>query len=507
MDFLFLKGLCLDSVSFFGVFVAVLSVWQDCFCFLKGGDFMKKLFYGAKVYIAKSNSFEYADILLDDNIVSSVFLSSADRDFLAVHEKVEADFYINCNGMHIFPGFTDVHVHFREPGFSSKETIESGSAAAAHGGYTRVCTMPNLSPAPECIGTLREQQKLLKKSSVRVYPYGTITKERAGNEISDMMTMSRYVVGFSDDGSGVQSRDVMREAMVRAASLGKIIAAHCEDNSLLNGGCINECDFAVMNGFRGISSMSEWVQIKRDIEIMRDLRDNGIKNVKYHVCHISTKESVELIRCAKKDGLDISCETAPHYLVLDDSFLVDDGRFKMNPPLRSCADRKALIDGIVDGTIDMIATDHAPHTTKDKSGGLKKSAMGIVGLETAFPVLYTELVKTGIIKLEKLINLMSVLPVKRFELDRFVDCGDGIYRYDASNNNERDTRLEPIGYGTDLTIFDLNESYVIEPKNFLSLGHSTPFEGMQVFGKCLMTVCNGESVYVSDKFVPMIEKR
>ncbi len=365
---------------------------------------------------------------------------------------------------YIFPGFTDVHVHLREPGFLYKENIKTGTQAAAHGGYTTVCSMPNLKPVPDSLENLNVQLEAIKKSAViDVIPFGTITKGSLGKELSDMDSMAPYVAGFSDDGKGVQNDDIMRQAMKLAKALGKIISAHCEDNSLLHGGYIHDGEYAKENGHKGICSESEWGQIKRDLELVRET------GCAYHVCHISTKESVELIRKAKAEGLDVTCETAPHYLVLSDKDLQEDGRFKMNPPLRSEDDRLALIEGIKDGTIDMIATDHAPHSAEEKSKGLKDSLMGIVGIETAFPILYTNLVKTKIITLEKLIELLHDNPCKRFG----IKCG-----------------LKE-GSLADLTVFDLDCSYKIDTNDFLSMGKSTPFAGSEVYGKCLMTIADG----------------
>ncbi len=361
----------------------------------------------------------------------------------------------------IFPGFCDVHVHFREPGFSYKETILSGSAAAAHGGYTAVCPMPNLRPAPDCPDNLNIELDLIKKSPVRVIPYGTITKNEEGAELSDMEKMRDSVCAFSDDGRGVQLPEMMEKAMLKAKSLGKIIAAHCEDNSLLNGGYIHLGRYAASHGHKGISSESEYLQTARDIALCKKT------GCAYHVCHISTKENVEQIRAAKARGVNITCETGPHYLTLCEDDLQEDGRFKMNPPLRSAEDRDALIEGIKDGTIDMIATDHAPHSAEEKSKGLKDSLMGITGLETAFPVLYTKLVKTGIITLDKLTALLCDNPKNRFSIDT----------------------------ENDFTVFEVSQPYKINSASFLSKGKSTPFDGMEVYGRCVLTVCRGKTVY------------
>ena len=364
----------------------------------------------------------------------------------------------------VFPGFCDVHVHFREPGFSYKETIATGSLASARGGYTAVCTMPNLNPVPDSIEHLKLQRDIIDRTAcIHVYPYGAITVGEKGEALADLEGMAPDVVGFSDDGRGVQSDDTMRQAMLRAKALGKPIVAHCEDNSLLRGGYIHEGCYARAHGHRGICSESEWRQIDRDLKLVKET------GVSYHVCHVSAKESVALIRQAKAEGLDVTCETGPHYLVMDDSMLREDGRFKMNPPLRGKEDREALIAGILDGTVDMISTDHAPHSAEEKAKGLEKSAFGIVGIETAFPILYTYLVKPGILTLEKLVDLLCVNPRKRFG----------------------------IALGCDYSVWDLEETYAIDPAQFLSMGKATPFEGWQVSGKCLATVCDGKLVYHS----------
>lgn len=364
----------------------------------------------------------------------------------------------------IFPGFCDVHVHFREPGFSYKETIATGSRAAARGGYTAVCTMPNLNPVPDSAGNLEVQRRLIGETAcIHVYPYGAITVGEQGEALSDLEGMAPDVVGFSDDGRGVQNDGLMRQAMLRAKALGKPIVAHCEVNSLLRGGYIHDGDYAKAHGHRGICSESEWGQIARDLQLVKET------GCAYHVCHVSAKESVSLIRKAKTEGLDVTCETGPHYLVMDDSDLQEDGRFKMNPPLRGKEDREALIQGILDGTIDMIATDHAPHSAEEKSRGLEKSAFGIVGIETAFPILYTCLVKPGILSLNKLLELLCVNPRRRFGL--------------------------PLG--TDYSIWDLNAAYAIDQEDFLSKGRATPFAGWQVNGKCIATICDGKLVYAA----------
>ena len=362
----------------------------------------------------------------------------------------------------VFPGFCDVHVHFREPGFSYKETIATGSLASARGGYTAVCTMPNLNPVPDSVEHLNIQRKLIEDTAcIHVYPYGSITVGEKGEELADLEGMAPNVIGFSDDGRGVQSDDMMRAAMLKAKALGKMIVAHCEDNSLLRGGYIHDGAYAAAHGHRGICSESEWGQIARDLELVKEI------GCAYHVCHISTKESVDIIRKAKAEGVDVTCETGPHYLVMDDSMLQEEGRFKMNPPIRSIEDRDALIEGILDGTIDMIATDHAPHSAEEKSRGLEKSAFGVVGIETALPILYTYLVKPGILTMERLVELLVINPRKRFGIE----------------------------LGCDYSIWDLEEEYTVDPAEFVSLGKATPFEGWKVNGRCLATVCDGKIVY------------
>ena len=376
--------------------------------------------------------------------------------------SVDALAVFNAPEYIVFPGFCDVHVHFREPGFSYKETISSGSAAAARGGYTAVCTMPNLNPVPDSVDNLKMQLDIINSdAAIHVYPYGTITVGQMGEELSDMDGMAENVIAFSDDGRGVQSDDMMRRAMIKAKELGKIIVAHCEVNSLLKGGYIHDGEYAKNHGHKGICSASEYEQIARDLELAEKI------GCAYHVCHISTKESVDIIRKAKARGVNVTCETAPHYLVMDDSDLKEEGRFKMNPPLRSKEDREALVRGLVDGTVDMIATDHAPHSAEEKSKGLAGSSFGIVGLETAFSVLYTKLVKNGIISLEKLAEVLCENPRKRFG----------------------------IPLGNDFTVFDLENEYTVDPDEFLSKGKSTPFEGEKLFGKCVLTVCDGRIVY------------
>ena len=417
---------------------------------------MAILLKGANVYT--DNSFKIADILIDSGSIVSVgeLLDSFNGEI------------IDCSDKYIFPGFTDVHVHFREPGFSYKETIKSGSMAAARGGYTSVCTMPNLNPCPDSKENLDLQlEKIRQDAVINVYPFGTITKGQKGEELSDMSDIASDVIGFSDDGRGVQSDDMMLTAMKNAVALNKIISAHCEVNDLLFGGYIHDGEYAKANGHKGICSESEWKQIERDIELCKKT------GVKYHVCHISAKESVDIIRQSKADGVDITCETGPHYLVMNDSMLQNEGRFKMNPPIRSEKDRLALIEGVKDGTVDMIATDHAPHSAEEKSKGLAGSLMGITGIETSFPVMYTDLVLNNVISLEKLVYIMSIAPAKRFGLNTGICEGNT----------------------ADLCVFDLNKEYIINSDDFVSMGKATPFEGKKVKGKCVLTVCGGKIIY------------
>ena len=392
------------------------------------------------------------------------FVSSSLNDVLAG---------IDTEQYSLFPGFCDVHVHFREPGFSYKETIGTGSLAAAAGGYTHVCTMPNLNPVPDSLDNLLPQLRAIcDQSCIHVYPFGAITVGEQGQVHAKLEEMAPYVKGFSDDGRGVQNDDMMRQAMLRAKALNKPIVAHCEVNELLRGGYIHDGEYAKAHGHRGICSESEWKQIERDLELVREI------GCKYHVCHISTKESVELIRNAKAQGIDVTCETGPHYLVMDDMDLQEDGRFKMNPPIRSKEDKEALVQGIIDGTIDMIATDHAPHSAEEKAKGLEKSAFGVVGIETAFPVMYTHFVKPGIITMERLKELLVTNARARFDIP-LDDCW---------------------------SVWDLNAEVTVDPANFQSMGKATPFEGWKLFGKCMLTVCDGMVVY-RDKELKIQEEK
>ena len=411
------------------------------------------IFKNSENYISKNST--RGDFAIEEGNVVSV--SASNKSFCDSDTVV----FNNCL---ILPGFCDVHVHFREPGYLYKEDIGTGSRAAARGGYTSVCTMPNLNPVPDNYENLKVQLDAIKeKAVIEVLPYGSITAEQKGEALADLESMANDAIAFSDDGRGVQSSEMMESAMLEAKRLGKIIVAHCEDNSLLRGGYIHDGEYAKAHGHRGICSESEWGPIARDIELAEKI------GCAYHVCHISTKESVDIIRKAKARGVDVTCETAPHYLVLDDSQLEEDGRFKMNPPIRSAADRDALIEGILDGTIDMIATDHAPHSAEEKSKGLAGSNMGVVGIETAFPIMYTHFVKTGKMTLEHLLDLLVYNPRRRFGLDI-----------------------------NGFSVWNVDDEYTINPDDFVSKGRSTPFEGNKVYGKCLITVCNGKIVWKAE---------
>lgn len=394
-----------------------------------------------------------------------------DEKIARIEENIESvgfDVVYDLENMYLLPGLVDVHTHLREPGFIYKETIKTGSMAGAKGGYTSICAMPNLNPVPDCMENLQLELDAIKKDAViNVYPYGSITKGEKGEELADFEKMKDYVCAFSDDGHGVQSEEMMLKAMEEAKKLNKMIVAHCEDNSLLNGGYIHDGEYARIHGHKGICSESEWGPIKRDIELSRKT------GCHYHVCHVSTKESVQAIRQAKKEGVNITCETGPHYLTLTDRDLQEHGRFKMNPPIRSKEDQEELIRGIKDGTIDLIITDHAPHSAEEKSKGLQGSAMGVVGLEVAFPVLYTNLVMKNIITLEELINLMNTNARKVFGIGTEIKVGET----------------------ADLTVYDLNENYNIDSSTFVSMGKATPFDGDNVYGKCKLTICGGKEVY------------
>lgn len=407
------------------------------------------------------NQFTVTDVLVQNGVIAEV---SPAMD-ASLFPKAEV---FDLNNCFLFPGLVDVHVHFREPGFLYKETIETGSRAAARGGVTHVCTMPNLNPVPDSAEHLEEQLAAIRKDAcVHVYPYGAITKGEAGKELADLSDMAENVIGFSDDGKGVQEDAMMRRAMQEAAGLHKIVAAHCEVNELLHGGYIHDGEYAKAHGHRGICSESEWRQVERDLRLCEET------GCAYHVCHVSAKETVELIRQAKARGVDVTCETGPHYLVMNDTMLQEDGRFKMNPPIRSEEDRKALLEGVLDGTIDMIATDHAPHSAEEKGRGLAGSLMGVVGLETSFAVMYTRLIKTGILSLEKLMELMHTNPSRRFGIGSPIE----------------------VGSPADLTVFDLNRSYTVDPEQFVSKGKSTPFAGETLFGICKLTMVNGRLVW------------
>lgn len=418
---------------------------------------MKVLLKGAKIFI--NGKFENTNVEITDNKITNISDENDATSFDKVYE---------LNNHYILPGLVDVHTHLREPGFEYKETIETGTMAGAKCGYTSLCAMPNLNPVPDTIENLRKELDIIKRDAkIHVYPYGSITKGEKGEVLADFKDMANDAIAFSDDGHGVQSELVMLKAMEEANKLGKMIVAHCEDNFLLNGGYIHDGEYAKIHNHKGICSESEWGPIKRDIELSRKT------GCHYHVCHVSTKESVELIRKAKAEGVNITCETGPHYLVLNDMQLQEDGRFKMNPPIRSEEDRLALIEGIKDGTIDLIITDHAPHSKEEKSKGLAGSAMGVVGLEVAFPVLYTNLVKTNIISMEKLVELMNTNARKIFKIGTEIKVGET----------------------ADIAVFDLSQEYDIDSSDFVSKGRATPFDGNHVFGKCILTICDGKVVY------------
>ena len=419
---------------------------------------MRYLLQNAQI-LSSGGVFRAADVLLSGGRIVSIgdrISCPADAVSIDLHKAV------------LFPGFVDVHVHLREPGFSYKETIRTGTLAAAHGGFAHVAAMPNLNPVPDCAAALAVQRAIIEKDAlVHVHPYGAVSVGEKGERLADLDGLAPGVIAFSDDGRGVQSESLMREAMMQCRRLGKILAAHCEDNSLLHGGYIHDGAYARAHGHRGICSESEWGPITRDLRLAEQT------GCAYHVCHVSTKESVALIRAAKRRGVDVTCETAPHYLTFTDEDLQEDGRFKMNPPLRAREDRDALIEGLLDGTIDMLVTDHAPHSREEKARGLEKSAMGVVGLETSFAASYTALVQTGILPLEKLVDLMHGAPMRRF------GCG---------------TELAE-GQPADLTAFDLTKTYTVDPETFLTMGRSTPFAGCALTGVCKLTMIGGEPVW------------
>ena len=419
---------------------------------------MRYLLQNAQI-LSSGGVFRAADVLLSGGRIVSIgdrISCPADAVSIDLHKAV------------LFPGFVDVHVHLREPGFSYKETIRTGTLAAAHGGFAHVAAMPNLNPVPDCAAALAVQRVIIEKDAlVHVHPYGAVSVGEKGERLADLDGLAPGVIAFSDDGRGVQSESLMREAMMQCRRLGKILAAHCEDNSLLHGGYIHDGVYARAHGHRGICSESEWGPITRDLRLAEET------GCAYHVCHVSTKESVALIRAAKRRGVDVTCETAPHYLTFTDEDLQEDGRFKMNPPLRAREDRDALIEGLLDGTIDMLVTDHAPHSREEKARGLEKSAMGVVGLETSFAASYTALVQTGILPLEKLVDLMHGSPMRRF------GCG---------------TELAE-GQPADLTAFDLTKTYTVDPETFLTMGRSTPFAGCALTGVCKLTMIGGEPVW------------
>ncbi len=415
------------------------------------------LIRGCRVFL--DGVFVPMDVRVADGRIAQLLPPTEPVDGIPVFE------FHNCL---LLPGLTDVHVHLRDPGFSFKETMRTGTQAAARGGYTTVCPMPNLNPVPDSAEHLNaELQRIRDDAVIRVLPYAAITVGEKGETLADLEGMAKDAFAFSDDGKGVQSDEMMKSAMLRAKALGKVIVAHCEDETLLHGGYIHDGAYARAHGHRGICSASEWKQVERDVHLAEET------GCAYHVCHVSTKESVQIIREAKARGVNVTCETAPHYLLLTEDDLQEDGRFKMNPPIREKADRDALRQGLLDGTVDMIATDHAPHTAEEKSRGLEKSLMGVVGLECSLPVLYTGLVKPGIVPMETLIDRMTASPAKRFGLESGVE----------------------VGKPADLCVFDPNEEWTIDPREFASMGRATPFEGWKVSGRVKMTICDGEIVF------------
>ena len=419
---------------------------------------MRYLLQNAQL-LSSGGVFRAADVLLSGGRIVSI------GDRISCHADAVS---IDLHKAVLFPGFVDVHVHLREPGFSYKETIRTGTLAAAHGGFAHVAAMPNLDPVPDCAAALAVQRAIIEKDAlVHVHPYGAVSVGEKGERLADLEGLAPGVIAFSDDGRGVQSESLMREAMMQCRRLGKILAAHCEDNSLLHGGYIHDGAYARAHGHRGICSESEWGPIARDLRLAEET------GCAYHVCHVSTKESVALIRAAKRRGVDVTCETAPHYLTFTDEDLQEDGRFKMNPPLRAREDRDALIEGLLDGTIDMLVTDHAPHSREEKARGLEKSAMGVVGLETSFTASYTALVQTGILPLGKLVDLMHGAPMRRF------GCG---------------TELAE-GQPADLTAFDLTKTYTVDPETFLTMGRATPFAGRALTGVCKLTMIGGSPIW------------
>ena len=423
---------------------------------------MSKLLLKGGTVVSESVS-RKADVLVADGKIAAI------GEMLTADAETEV---FDAEGCIVTYGLADVHVHLREPGYSAKETITTGTRASARGGVTTVCSMPNLQPAPDAPETIAvEQQMIDEQAVIEVLPFATISSHRAGRELADIEALRPLSVGYSDDGNGIQTEPLMREAMKRVAAVDGIIAAHCEDDSLLHAGYIHDGEYARTHGHKGICSESEWGPIKRDVVLAEE------EGCRYHVCHISTKESVEIIREAKQKCAHISCETAPHYLVLCDADLKEEGRFKMNPPMRAAEDKAALIEGIKDGTIEVIATDHAPHTAEEKSRGLKGSMMGIVGIETSFAICYTHLVRKGVITIEKLIALMSENPRRIFRLGGAMQVGER----------------------ADIAVFDITKPYTIDTAEFLSMGKATPFEGEEVYGRCMLTLFGGEKVWIENK--------
>jgi dihydroorotase len=387
------------------------------------------------------------------------------------HLKASGETIMNADGKLVAPGFIDVHVHLREPGGEQKETIETGTLAAARGGFTTICAMPNTKPVPDTVEHLKNLKERIKENAhVRVLPYASITVKEAGQELTDFESLQKEgAFAFTDDGAGVQNAGIMLKAMKKAAALQASVVAHCEDNTLVFGGVVHDGVFAKTHNIQGIPSVCEAVHIARDVLLAE------AAGCHYHVCHISTKESVRTVRDAKKAGIHVTAEVTPHHLLLTEEDIPGlDANYKMNPPLRSKEDREALINGLLDGTIDCIATDHAPHTIEDKQAGIYKAPFGIVGLETAFPLLYSRFVQTGIFTLKKLVDWMTIKPAEIFKLPY--------------------GRLEE-GAAADLVIIDLNLEKEIVPQHFASKGRNTPFGGWKCKGWPIATFVNGKLVW------------
>ncbi|HLS66663.1 MAG TPA: dihydroorotase [Pseudogracilibacillus sp.] len=413
------------------------------------------------VRLVSEDKFERCELLLEDDKVVAI-------DTIV---EAEADQIIDCGGNVVLPGFIDVHIHLREPGGEAKETIKTGTEAAARGGFTTVCAMPNTNPVPDNEETVRDiLQRIEKDAVIRVLPYAAITKGLQGKERTNITELSKLgVFAFTDDGVGIQTAGQMYEAMVEAAKNDMTIVAHCEDNSILYGGAVHEGDVSKRLDMPGILNACEAVHIARDVLLAE------AANCHYHVCHVSTKESVRVIRDAKRAGIRVTAEVTPHHLLLtEDDITEDDANYKMNPPLRAKEDRDALIAGLLDGTIDFIATDHAPHTEVEKEAGILRAPFGIVGLETAFPLMYTHFVKTGKMTFRQLVDYFTKKPAEVFGLPY---------------------GMLQVGSIADLTVVDLENEMTIDKTTFYSKGKNTPFDGWNVYGNPLLTIASGKTVY------------